>query len=277
MSDTKLLQTVCNDIYTLTGIKPVVYNADMQILYAHPQAMGPFCRRIRCDSTVARRCIACDRAGLERCRTTGEVCIYHCHMGFTEAAAPILDRGVVVGYLLFGQLLEAENRSLVLERIRQEALEGHAVLRTLLEAMPATRTDTILASARLISMCASYIHLQRAVVRSNENLAYTIDSYIRQNCAGNLTIVQLCKRFGISRGTLYNVSKSAFGHGITEHIRQRRLDIAIELLLQTDLPVFRIAEQCGINDANYLTKLIKARTGLTPVRLRHSRNAEKNE
>lgn len=272
MSNNDLLQTVCSDIYTLTGIKPVVYDADMQILYAHPLSMGPFCQKIRSDPAVARRCRACDRAGLERCRNTGEICIYHCHMGFTEAAAPILERGIVVGYLLFGQLLEEGNRCRVIEQLRSGMYKDPEILSGLLEAVPTTETATILACARLISMCASYIHLQRAVMQSDADMARTLDSYIRQNCARDLSIAHLCRRFGISRGTLYNISKRAFGTGITEYIGSCRVDAAIELLQQTDLTVSRIAELSGIHDANYLTKLIKKRTGLTPTRLRRSRN-----
>ncbi len=268
MKDHELLKTVCGDIYTITGIKPVIYNANMQLIYAHPLAMGTFCRVLRNSPSMAERCLSCDRAGLAQCRQTGEIHIYRCHMGLTEAVAPIMDRGTIIGYFLFGQLLEEACRSQVAERIRSSGLENTSQLLDLIAATESTQKDVIRACARLMCMCASYVRLQHIVNRQHKELAVSIAEYINSNLADEITIAQLCKQFGISRGTLYTISKNSFGVGITEYLRECRIDAAVRLLRQTDMSVCHIAEAVGINDANYLTKLIKKRTGITPKGLR---------
>lgn len=268
MKDQELLKTVCSDIYAITGIKPAIYDAAMRLVYAHPLAMGAFCRAVRSDPAMAEQCLACDRAGFSQCRKTGEICIYRCHMGLTEAAAPIMDRGTVIGYFLFGQLLEESCRGRIIERIKSGGFQNSQQLLDLLAEMEPTEEAVIRASARLMSMCASYVQLQHVVKVQHKDLALSIAEHISRNFAGEITMEQLCRQFGISRGTLYTISKNTFGVGITEYIRNCRIDAAVELLRSTDKPVYQVAEAVGINDANYLTKLIKKRTGRTPKELR---------
>ena len=74
----------------------------------------------------------------------------------------------------------------------------------------------------------------------------------------------ICREFGISRGTLYTISKQVFGKGITEYIRAMRIQRAVELLRQQTWPIYRIADEVGFADPNYLAKVIKAETGKSP-------------
>ena len=271
MKDKELLKSVCDDIYDITGIKPVIYDASMRVVYSHPLAMGDFCRQVRADGGNTDKCIACDRAGFSQCQKTGSLCIYRCHMGLTEAAAPIVDRGTVVGYLLFGQLLDASSKEVVRQNIRTGHFKNKQLLLDLLEQMQCTEERIIQSSARLMAMCASYIRLQDVVKHQHKDLALSIADYISQNYAQELSITQLCRQFGISRGTLYAISKGAFGIGITDYIRNCRITAAITLLKQNDMSVCRVAEAVGISDANYLSKLIKKHTGLSPKQLQRQK------
>ena len=56
--------------------------------------------------------------------------------------------------------------------------------------------------------------------------------------------------------------------GISDYIRNRRLEAAEELLRKGTMPIGRAAEEVGLSDANYFTKLIRKRTGMTPGQLR---------
>ncbi|MBQ8894392.1 MAG: PocR ligand-binding domain-containing protein [Clostridia bacterium] len=261
------LRTICDDIYTITGIKPVLYDAEMRLLYAHPLAMGEFCREVRKNPERSKRCLACDRAAFETCRRTGELCIYQCHMGLTEAAAPIQDHGTVIGYLLFGQLLSEADRPGIERQIRNEPR-----LQELLSGMDSTGEQIIRASARLMSMCTSYIHLQNILKRQQENLALSLADYIQNNLKEDLSVPTLCRQFGLSRSTLYTVSKNAFGMGISEYVRTRRLDTAVELLEQNTMAIYRVAEAVGIPDANYFSKLIRGHTGRSPKMLKKNKS-----
>ncbi len=273
MTNQELLQSVCEDIYQATGIKPVLYNADMQVLYAHPMSMGRFCTAVRQSPALMEKCLSCDRAGLARCREDQDICIYQCHMGLTEAAAPILEDGRVMGYLLFGQLLSAGSRENVCRQIdAAPEIRDKAALKSEIAGMEEISDTKLRAAARLMGMCACYVRLHRLLRTQQESLAGPIDDYIKRNLADpGLGISSICEKFGISRGKLYLLSRQAFEMGITEHIRALRLRRAAEYLRTTRWPLCRIAEETGISDGDYLTKLIKKTTGCTPRQIRENK------
>ena len=264
------MRAICDDLYQITGIKAVVYDADMRVLYSQPGTMGPFCTALRRFPGISEKCLACDRMGLERCRRDRDICIYRCHMGLTEATAPILADGAVIGYLMFGQLLARDGRAEVLRRLEAlKGLESKAALRGELARREEKDEHTLRAAARLLSMCACYIRLHPLLRSQQKNQALPLAQYIEENLADpELSIPQLCAVFGVSRGTLYQRSRAAFQMGITDYIRQARLNAALMLLRQTDLPLYAVAAQVGIGDPDYLARLVKKQTGKSPRRLR---------
>ena len=61
--------------------------------------------------------------------------------------------------------------------------------------------------------------------------------------------------------------------GISEYIREQRLQLAAQKLSQTASPIAQIAAETGIQDANYFVRTFKARFGLTPLKYRLAMNA----
>ena len=268
MRNLDIIKSICDDIYDITGIKTVLYDADMNCLFGHPYSMCDFCRVVRKSKENFEKCISCDRAGFEECRKSGETVIYKCHMGLTEASTPIIDNGVIIGYFLFGQLLSENARDEIRDKIEKGNYCDKEELLTHLDAIPVTEDRVINASARLISMCASYIRLKNILNLEQENVAVSIGKYISENLSDpKLSISSICTYFSISRGTLYNISKSSYQMGITEYIRKLRIKKALELIQSSRQPIYRIAEAVGIFDSNYFTKLIKDETGETPKKL----------
>ena len=278
MGSTEQLKSICDDIYTITGIKATIYDADMRFLYGHPyDTMSRFCQCVRRNPTLTAECIDCDRAGFAKCRETGEIVIYRCHMGLTEAVAPIMDNNAVIGYLLFGQILSEDALPQIKEKLKRGDFGEREELMEALDSLEPTEDRIIKASARLMAMCASYITLKDILKIRQESIAAHIDAFVGSNLKDpELSISSLCREFGISRGSLYTISKNEFGMGITEYIRKVRIREALNLLRRTDLPIFRIAEEVGIPDPNYLARLIKQTTGDTPKKLQKSYEKRRN-
>ena len=266
MDTIQQVKQLCDDIFTITGIKTAIVDADMRTIYVHDQVIGPFCRLVRKNPGQREQCARCDRAGLEQCLQTRQTALYQCYMGLTEAVVPVLEEDTVIGYLRFGQILTPDARQQIAEKVEKGRFSNEDAILEALEAFPETPPEVVDAAIRLMGVCAGYIRLKDILKLRKRNLPLQIDQYITEHMA-DLSVEDLCKEFGLSRSTLYNVSKQAFGTGITEHIRSRRLRRAIVLLGRGSKPVYQVAEEVGIPDANYLAKLIKAETGLTPKKL----------
>ena len=264
MQDLELIKSISDDIYTITGINPVFYDEDMRLVYGRPDAMSDFCTYVRRDPTLTARCFACDREGLCQCRAVKDLYLYHCHMGLIEVIAPIIENGTVIGYIQFGQLSDEEDKHTAADCVRRSTLlpDKEAAL-TMLRALPVTDREVIRAEARVITMCASYARLHSLLKARTRELGPRLESYIRDHLADELTVPVLCRVFGISRATLYQIAKARFGLGISDYIREARVDEAITLLKSRSLTAAQVAEAVGVYDANYLTKLLKERTGKT--------------
>lgn len=270
-----MLRDICNDIELITGIKAVIYDTDGNILHAQPHNMCDFCQEVRRSPELTARCLRCDREGITRCRASGQIEIYQCHMGLTEAVAPILDNGIVIGHILFGQMLAPKARAQIEQRIADTAQVDRGVLMQALAEMTETPTPVIEASARLMAMCACYAQLTKLLAVRQNSLARHIEQYLARHLADkDLNIHAVCRRFGISRGTLYTVSQAAFGMGLSVYIRHLRLNRAMELLAQGER-ITAVAEQVGFADPAYMSKLIKQKTGQTPKKMQKRLISEK--
>ena len=262
MNNVELLKNICNDIYEITGIKAVIYDGEMNCIYSHPLSMGDFCSKIRKHKNLAKKCIECDLNGFLQCKSKNDMHIYKCHMGLTEAVTPICDKENIIGFILFGQLLDENSKDEIINKVKSLKLDDEKNLLDALNKKDFTDKKIITASARLISMCASYVHFRKVLSLRKESLSMLISRYISQN------IKNITKEFAISKGKLYNISKDAFNMGISDYIRKQRIKKAIMLLKDENMPIYHIADEVGISDANYLTKLIKKETGKTPKQIK---------
>lgn len=111
--------------------------------------------------------------------------------------------------------------------------------------------------AQLSPFLRDRAHLNEAVHRVQDHLAQNLDS--RHTLAELAAIAHLSPR-GLSRAF-----KSTIGITPLEYRQRLRLELAANLLDQTDLTVQAVAARCGFGDARHLRRLYAARFGTTPA------------
>lgn len=83
------------------------------------------------------------------------------------------------------------------------------------------------------------------------------------NC--NLDIATLCQQMHVSRASLYNKMKALTNISANEYINKIRLEKAIQLIVNTDMPFTDIAEKVGFATSSYFSTAFKQYTGETPT------------
>ena len=68
--------------------------------------------------------------------------------------------------------------------------------------------------------------------------------------------------------------KQETGQTLTDYISCRRMERAARLLLTTNARVAVVAEEVGILDVNYFTKMFKSATGQTPTAFRRDKRVQ---
>jgi len=75
---------------------------------------------------------------------------------------------------------------------------------------------------------------------------------------------------GLSPTRFHTVFKSAMNVSPVEYVQRARLQRARELLISTDLPVYRVAELCGFSSSYYFCRVFRTNQKTTPTAFRRS-------
>ncbi len=265
------LKKAAIDFYNITHMKIVLYDADRKVLYSYPEMMSEFCAFVRTNTALAKKCLYCDHHAFDICERTRKAYIYNCHMHLTEAIAPIIENGVTIGYLMLGQVLNEAISSQVMKCIYQTAQRYEMNFDEMAAALKKLQsvTETYIHSAvSMMSMCASYLYFNRIIKKHTDVLSIQLKNYIQENLGEKLTVKKLCNVFYISKTKLYQISVHAFGRGISDYIRQCRLEQAKKQMEETEKTIEEIAYETGFKDANYFIRMFKKQMGVTPGKYR---------
>ncbi len=96
---------------------------------------------------------------------------------------------------------------------------------------------------------------------------------VRQYACRGLSIGQIERTLGVSRSSLGRQFKRIVGHTMKEDILQTQIQVAKQKLVDSDMPIGEISNQCGFNESKYFTAVFRKFTGMTSrtFRLKHGR------
>lgn len=88
-------------------------------------------------------------------------------------------------------------------------------------------------------------------------IIHAVHEYLMQNIGQKITIDTLSRQYLINPTTLKEVFKSVYGTSIATHIREHRMELAAQLLIETDLNLAEIAQQVGYESQSRFTSAFK--------------------
>lgn len=137
------LQRIQDAFSQMTGMAALTTDRD-GVPVTKGSGFSDFCMKyVRQTELGRKRCENCDRMGAEEAHDVKSSCVYFCHAGLMDFAAPIMAGGHMVGCFIGGQILTECPSD---ERIRKTALEIGVKPESLIEAVHRVRVvdmDTI--------------------------------------------------------------------------------------------------------------------------------------
>lgn len=91
-----------------------------------------------------------------------------------------------------------------------------------------------------------------------------LGSYIRENCAEEISGIEIGAVFGYHPYYISSMLKERRGLTVKQYVTAYRLKMAKELLAYTPLPIADVAERCGFTDASYFAKIFKSAENISP-------------
>lgn len=102
----------------------------------------------------------------------------------------------------------------------------------------------------------------------HRNIIRKAMSYMRLNCARNLTLGEVADHVGYSHTHFSKMFKEETGCSFRTSLNQIRVEKSKVLLLAGSAPMSEIYSACGFEDQSYFCKVFKKMVGVTPDRYR---------
>lgn len=264
------LITVLKELHNISGFRISVYDTELREICAYPRELTGFCSFVQEHSAGKQCCKDCDAKAFLTVKKTGEAYLYHCNFGLHEAVAPLYHFGVLSGYLMMGQTLDAspDSSSRVYQASRDYVTDQER-LKQAIAGIPISSKDKIASCITIMKICAAYITMSHGWKAPDQEPSVRIQKYLHQHYASPITIDTLSNVFLCSKATLSSVFKKAFGKTIIEYLTELRLEHATELLENPALTIKNISVASGFTDQNYFTKVFQKHYRMTPSEYRN--------
>lgn len=95
-----------------------------------------------------------------------------------------------------------------------------------------------------------------------------VREYLEEHCAEKITLESVAEHFFLNKHYLARLFKEQYGVSVNSYLTQVRITRAKQMLRFTDKAVSVIAAECGLEDANYFSRVFKKVEGVTPKQYR---------
>lgn len=96
----------------------------------------------------------------------------------------------------------------------------------------------------------------------------SILNYIDRNCKKDLSLNQVGDYANMSSYYLSKIFKKETGVNFVTYLTERKIELAKDMLIYTELPIINIALELSYHEPNYFSKVFKKSTDLTPTEYR---------
>ena len=105
---------------------------------------------------------------------------------------------------------------------------------------------------------------EKRIDNAVKSVAESVVKYINSHISENVSTSVLSDVTGYSSGYLSRIFRQWIGMSIHDYVAQTRMNLAKEMLVNTNLKIYEVAENCGYENTTYFIKIFRISTGITP-------------
>lgn len=173
-------------------------------------------------------------------------------------------------------LRDNKNQAIIFNTLLRKAIERatvHPYYIDRISAKYALRIEGLASDEEMHALTADMLreyctYVQRYSLREYSPLVQKVINHINLNMDSQLSLKSLAAMCYISPSYLSNLFKQETGQTLTDYINTQRIRRAAHRLCTGTDGIAAVAEQVGILDVNYFTKIFKKVMGVTPTQYR---------
>lgn len=223
-----------------------------------------FCRAVKADPARLALCSRNDSELLAKeAESVRRPFLHRCHAGVVELATPLFEEG--------------NCRELVLAGIFREAGDGtpYPDCAEAFARLPFRAAVAVDPLGATLAALAPMLR-ERRDARRRDDVARTVKdsriaaaaAAIRRHPGGRFTAGELARKACLSESHFIHLFRRETGVAFSEFVNRERLREAERLLRETDLPLLRIALECGFHDQSHFGGRFRKATNFTPLNYR---------
>ncbi len=273
--DKEVLKQIINSFTDLTDINVSCFGVEGEPVAGSDKHMCSFCAKIREHPDFSEGCRICDREAFKKSEAKKGLYLYKCHMQLWEAAIPIFIQNSVAGFMMLGQVKDADDdhnndRELVFAKLK-EKFSGEALkaIGKEYEAIMPMNIKKIQSAAKMLEIMTSYIANNEVIHVFDMEAVEKAKSYINENLHRSISTSTVAKAIRHNASYLSALFRRDMDMTVTEYIEQQRLAIAKQRLTMTTKSIKEIACEVGYVDQNYFSRVFKKHVGMNPSSYRN--------
>lgn len=134
-----------------------------------------------------------------------------------------------------------------------------------------------------VEMCKILLFMKRELMRRREiadikaindedevtdELLDKIRTYIDENISRNITVKDVSEFVCVEYKYFSHHFALRYGMRLKQYIRRKRIELAKELIVNTEMNMTAIAESCGFGTIHYMTRVFKSEENISPTEFR---------
>ena len=173
-----------------------------------------------------------------------------------------------------GTLYQQKNSMIIFNTLLRKSIERSKVHPYYIDAISSKYSQIIeeadeVPNELMWQMVKDYCaYVRRYSLKEYSLAVQKVMNYVNLNVAEPLTLKSLAAMCFISPSYLSALFKQETGSTLIDYINTQRVNRAAQLLVQNNHTIATVAEEVGILDVNYFTKIFKKTLGVTPTRYR---------
>ena len=170
---------------------------------------------------------------------------------------------------MFGQVTNIKNKEERYIKIKNHNFIINNITKEMVDEIAYVDDEKLISVSTILIALAKYTISEKFISIKQEKFINELNDFISKNIDNaSLNVYDFTRYFNMSKTTFYTTMDKYIGKGIARYLKEKRIEKAKELLVNTNKSLNEISSLVGFNDYNYFCKVFKEEVKQSAVQYR---------